>query len=365
VNPTILGFLKKEFIQALRDVRMRVLIFAAPIIQLTLFGYAISTEVRNIRLAIAHAPGDVIAQRIEQQCLASRWFVPVSTEGEPFTLVQSGRAEVALVAPPGGLTRAVYKGQGEIQVLIDATNMMRARSVEQYLMAVIRKVAEDTFPNRLQGPKLTMDLRLLYNPGLRTAFFLVPGVMVMLVCLLTIILTSMALAKEKEMGTFEALVAAPIRNSEILLGKTLPYIVLGLVVVAIVLFSAMLIFGLPIRGSLWKFILASLVFVCTTVSVGIMISTFARTQQQAMMGSFMFLFPGIMLSGMMFPVENMPKALISVAYLNPLKYYLTLLRNILLKGGDDWVFWSNLGALAVLAFIAMFLSFNRFRQTLN
>ncbi|MCK5219348.1 ABC transporter permease [bacterium] len=366
MNLTIKGFLRKEFSQTLRDPRMRVLIFVAPIVQLVIFGYAISTEVSNIRFDTYFSPGDTMAQRIEERCLASGWFVPAAGPGrDPYQRIQSGRAEAVLIAPPGGLTRAMQRNEGRLQLLVDTTNMIRARGIERYIQMVIQQVVSEASLGQEQKPMLNLDIRVLYNPGMKTAFFMVPGVMVMLVCILTIIMTSMSLAREKEIGTFETLVAAPVRNGEILLGKTLPFLILGMVLVLIILAASMLIFGLPLAGAFWKFILSSFIFVCTTVSIGILISTLARNQQQAMMGSFLFMFPGILLSGMMFPIENMPPTLIGIAYLNPLKYFLTLLRNIMLKGGDDRVFWINLGVLVLMAVIAMGISFKRFRQTLN
>jgi drug efflux transport system permease protein len=365
MNTTIKGFIQKEFIQVLRDKRMRAFLFVAPILQLLLFGYAITNEVRNIRLATAYQPGDVLAQQIEERCYASGWFLPVKGEDDPFTMVQSGKAEVVLVAPPGGLTKAVRSGGGELQVLLDATNMIRARGIEQYVQAVVLKVLAEEYPDQNLQPSLQVDMRILYNPEMKTSYYLVPGVMVMLLCILTIIMTSMSIVKEREAGTFETLVTAPIHNWEILLGKTVPFVVLALIQVTLILVAAVLIFGLPMHGPLWKFYLAAFVFICATVSVGTMISTIARTQQQAMMGSFMFMFPGILLSGLMFPLENMPKIIMGIAYINPLKYFLALLRNVLLKGGDDWVFWTNLSAMVILAVIAMAFSFNRFKQTLN
>lgn len=366
MNPTLLGFLRKEFIQTLRDPRMRILLFLAPVIQLILFGYALSNEVRDIRLAVAAPPGDAVASRLLVRAEASGWFIPERFAGDdPVAWIQSGRAEAVLVAPPGGFRRALVRGDLEVQLLLDMTNMIRGRSIERYLRGLMARVLQDMRPSGGETPRLAFNVRILYNPGMETALFLVPGVMVMLLCILTILLTSMAIVREKEMGTFETLVSAPVRNWEILLGKTLPFVILALVVGHLILLAAMLLFDLPMRGAYWKFFAAVLVFIGTTVSVGTLISTIARSQQQAMMGSFLFLFPAIMLSGLMFPVENMPPALIGVAYLNPLKYMLTLLRNIFLKGGDPWVFAWNLTALALLAVVAMAASFKRFRQTLN
>lgn len=366
INLTLRGFLRKEFIQNLRDPRMRVLIFLAPIIQLVLFGYAISTEVRNIKLAVACAPGDVLARRLLDRVGHSEWFVLEKTTGpDPVAWIQAGQADAVLVMPARGLAREMQRGGAKVQLLIDATNVVRAQAVERYLTQILQQVVTESLPGVPAPAGLALNIRMLYNPAMETSYFLVPGVMMMLMCLITILLTSMALVREREAGTFETLISAPLYNWEILAGKTLPFMLLGILEVHIILGSAMAIFGLPFRGTYWKFLLAGFVFVCTTISVGTLISTIAKRQQQAMLATFLFLFPAIMLSGMMFPLENMPEVLAIVAHINPLKYMLILLRNILLKGGDEWVFWSNLAVLAVIGAVAVGVSFNRFRQTLN
>jgi ABC-2 type transport system permease protein len=366
INLTLRGFFRKEMSQTLRDPRMRALVFIAPILQLLLFGYAISTEVRNIKLAVNLAPDDAQGREIIGRVWQADWFVPARTNGnDPFAWVQSGQADAVLVMPSQGLTRAIHRGQGQVQLLIDASNVVRAQAVERYLKMILLEVIRDTYPEAASSPGFSYDIRMLYNPAMETSYFLVPGVMMMLLCLVTILLTAMSLVRERETGTFETLISAPLKNWEILAGKTLPYMVLGMIIVHIILVAAILLFGLPFRGAYWKFLLAGFVFVCTTISIGTLISTVAKRQQQAMMATFLFLFPAIMLSGMMFPLENMPRVLSVVAYLNPLKYMLTLLRNILLKGGDEWVFWTNLGALLLIGVVAVGVSFNRFRQTMN
>lgn len=366
INLTLRGFLRKELSQNLRDPRMRVLLFAAPVLQLLLFGYAVSTEVRNIKLAVSMSPEDALGREIVQRAWQSGWFVPARTQGnDPFVWVQSGQADAVLVMPSQGISRAAARNQGQAQLLIDASNVVRAQAVERYLKMVLLEVIRDRYPSAGASAGFSYDIRMLYNPAMQTSYFLVPGVMMMLLCLVTILLTAMSLVREREAGTFETLISAPLQNWEILAGKTLPYMLLGVIEVHIILGAAMAIFGLPFRGGYWKFLLAGFMFVCTTISIGTLISTVAKRQQQAMMATFLFLFPAIMLSGMMFPLENMPQALSIVAYLNPLKYMLTLLRNILLKGGDDWVFWSNLAALFLIGVVAVGVSFNRFRQTMN
>lgn len=368
MNRTLAGFLKKEFKQILRDPRMRFIVFGVPVIQLTLFGFALSTEVRNIRLLAVFQPGDTLAQDFERRALASGWFVSASAGGDPAEAIQSGRADVAVVAPPEGLTRAAGRGDGHMQVLIDASNVVRARAAERYLRAVAAEVmtgeiAPVGLPLLAKG--IALDMRILYNPSMESAMFLVPGVMGMLVCVITVVLTGMSLTRERELGTFETLIAAPVRRWEIIAGKTLPYFVLGMIVAALALAVAHAVFGVPLRGPVWALALATLMFLAATVSGGMLISTFSRTQQQATLASLLVLFPAILLSGVMFPVDTMPLWLRAVAYVNPLTYYVGLMRNVLLKGGDTAYVLQQTGILAVLTVVLLALSYRRFKGTLE
>lgn len=366
MNRTLRAFISKELTQTLRDVRMRALLFGAPIIQMTIFGLALTTEIKNIKLAVFSQPGDAMFGRLTEGFYASGWFTRVSrAPGEdPFELIASGRADAALIAPAEGLKRSAGRGGGKMQLLVDASNATKARAVEAYSKNIISAAAAGEY-GAPAGPALKFDVRVLYNPAMESSMFLVPGVMGMLVCLITIILTAMSLTRERELGTFETIISAPLSNTEVLLGKTVPYILLGLADAALVVTAGYLIFGVPVRGPLWQLALASLAFVVTTVSVGTFISTVSKNQQQAMLGGFLFLFPAILMSGVMYPVENMPRVVIAAAYLDPLMYFVRMLRNIMLKGGDTYVFWTNLGALALMAVFSAGLAYRRFRQTLN
>ena len=364
MNVTLRGFMKKELVQTLRDPRMRIVMFAVPMIQLIVFGLALSNEVRNIRLVGMFAPSDVVGQRIIRNALASTWFVSGEVSGGAFETIRSGNAHAVLIPPPGGLTRSLERGDGHLQLLIDAGNAVRARSIEAYL----QRIVADTLAQEAGGappPALNFSLRVLFNPSMDTSLFLVPGVMVMILTLLTIIVTSMAIAREREMGTLEMLISAPIRKWELLLGKTLPYVLIAMADVPLILFAGWLLFGVPIRGSLIELFLVSGVFVCTAVAVGTLISTFARNQQQAMMGGFIFMMPAILLSGIMYPIETMPPAISWLSQLDPLRHFVTLLRNILLKGGDPLVVLRHVGALLGLAAVSIVVSARRFRSTLN
>ncbi|MBI5243087.1 MAG: ABC transporter permease [Elusimicrobia bacterium] len=355
---TTLAFIRKELAQAVRDKRMRVILFVLPVLQLTVFGLAISTEVRNIRLGADYAPGDFLARQTAERFYASGWFVPAQGAGwEPFERVRSGAADAMLIAPAGGLSRAAQRGRGSLQLLVDASNAFKARSVERYALAIL---------SRGSGPApISLDVRVLYNPAMESAVFMVPGVMAMVLCLVTIILTSMSMARERESGTLETILAAPVSEREILLGKTAPYLLLGMADALLIGAAAVIIFDVPMRGSWLVLFFAAFVFVCTTVSVGTLISTLAANQQQAMLGAFLFLFPAVMMSGLMFPVESMPLLIRAAAYLDPLKYFVALLRNVMLKGGDPRVVGMNLAALAAMAAFMVWLSARRFKRTLN
>lgn len=366
MNPTLRAFIKKELVQTLRDTRMRILMFGAPVLQLTIFGLALSTEIKNIKLAVFRAPSDTAAARLEGDFYSSGWFrrVEFDRDEDPLELIASGRADAALVIPAEGLARSAQRGNGRLQLLADASNATKARVMEAYARNIVASRAAKEYGGGA-APPLRLDVRVLYNPAMESSMFLVPGVMGMVICLVTIILTAMSLTREREMGTFETIVSAPLSDGEILLGKILPFILLGTVVFTLVTLAGWLIFSVPVRGPLWQLVLGAFVFIITTVSVGTSISTIAKSQQQAMLGGFMFLFPAILMSGVMFPVENMPKAVIAAAYLDPLMYFVRILRCVLLKGGDPHVFWTNLGALALMAAAAASLAYNRFKQTLN
>ncbi len=366
INPTLKGFIKKELLQALRDVRMRTMLFLMPVIQIIVFGLALSTEVKNIRLVVFSDPHDSLARDIESRALASGWFIPGRRPFEdPPQLIQSGYADAVAIAPRGGLGRSIERGEGRIQLLVDATNAIRARGIENYFNAILQNVVEDQRSDTEPLSIVHMEIKMLFNPSMRTPVYLVPGVMSLILGLLTVILTAMSMAREKEMGTFETLISAPVSKWEVLLGKTLPFVILAMIDVPLIVGATLGIFKIPFRGEVWELFIASFFFICTTVSVGTLISTFAKNQQQAMLGGFIFLFPAIQLSGVMAPLDNIPLFFKWISYLNPLRFFVTLLRNIMLKGGEPSVFWPNIGALALLCALSILLASRRFQKTLN
>lgn len=366
ISPTLLGFIKKELIQTLRDPRMKFFLFVTPIVQMTLFGVAISNEVKNIRLAAVFDSKDWVMRDLYERSINGKWFIPAkSTKTDPFKMIQEGDADAVLVAPPRGLTRGIGRGDAPIQLLIDATNVTQAQAVESYLTAITQQTIKDDLHIAPQEPPVQFDLRVLYNPALDTSIFMVPGVMCMLAVMTTMILCMTAITREKEVGTFEMLISAPIKPSEVIYGKTIPYVILGMCNFPLTLAVAVFIFGVPVRGSILLLTASAFFFVCTAVAMGTLISTICKNQQQANLGSFLFMFPAIMFSGLMFPIDNMPVAMKAIAFIDPLYHYLALLRNIMLKGGDiRFAAWHIL-ILAAIAVVSIVFSFRRFHTTLQ
>lgn len=360
MNQTLLGFIKKELTQSLRDPRLRMVLLAMPVVQLTLFGFAISTEIKNIKLGIQVDSKDTILRNIYDQSIASHWFVPaVGPETDPFEQIKSGQADVVLIPPPEGFTKALGRGDAKLQVLINATNVTKALSVDGYLQAIIQK-------NIGSGlPPILIEQRVLFNPDLNTASFMIPGIMCMVMLITTMVLANIAITREKEMGTFEMLISAPVSKTEIIYGKTIPYVILGMSNFPFILAVAVFIFQVPMRGSLWALLIAAFAFVCTAVALGALISTFCENQQQATLAGFLFIFPMIMFSGLMFPVENIPPAIRWLADINPLTHFMGLLRNIMLKGGGTEYIIYHVSILALMAVVTVIASLRRFHTHLR
>ena len=366
MNQTLRGFVKKELTQTLRDPRMRILLFVAPMIQLTLFGVAISNEVKNITQAAVFDSKDTVMRDVYERAIASRWFLPAkSGERDPYRLIESGRADAVLIPPPGGFTRALGRGDAKLQLLINATNVTKAQSVEGYLSTIISKTVQDDMKMIGPLPPIQINQRVLFNPDLETSVFMVPGTMCMLMIITTMVMANLAIVREKEMGTFEMLISSPVSRREVIVGKTIPYVILGMSNFPLILAVAVLLFHVPMRGSFIALFLAAFAFVCTAVALGTLISTYCENQQQATLAGFLFMFPMIMFSGLMFPIENMPLSIRWVSAVDPLSHFMGLLRNIMLKGGGFNYVATHIAILVVMAVVTVFASFRRFHTTLQ
>ncbi|MCB0377200.1 MAG: ABC transporter permease [Bdellovibrionales bacterium] len=357
------GFIRKEFRQSLRDPVMQRLIFLAPILQMLVFGFALDNQSKNIKMAVFSKPEDVVIGRFVDKALASGWFAEVDrTAKDPFQVIQSGRAEVALIVKDAKLGDATELSPVPVQILISAVNVLRAQAMESYVQAILSETLGLT---QLQRGLVSLETRILYNPRMETSYFLIPGLIGIIICLITVLLTSMAFAREREVGTMEMILSAPISKWEIILGKAIPSVILAGINSFMTCSVGAIVFGMPFVGSLALMSLVILAFIITTVAIGIAISTISETQQQAMMGSFLFLFPALLLSGLMFPVENMPAFMKIFAEINPITHFNYIMRNIILKGGDVEFIFIHTGIIVLIGAAATVVAFKNFKTTLN
>ncbi len=358
--------MKKEFIQTFRDRRMLMIIFVAPIIQLFIFGYAVTTEVDNVNLGLLNYDNGPQTRRIIEAFTGSGYFTLVGSLDSDDQLRESlynGRIDMALVIPPD-FEKSVSRGDPvSIQAVFDGSDSNSAQIAGSYTEQIIGSISRDLLLEKLvtqkataaqmgrnvylSPPQINPRVRVWYNPDLESANYMVPGVVALLLLVVTILLTGMAITREKEIGTLEQIMVSPIQRWQLILGKLLPFAILGFVDVLLIVTAARWHFGVPFRGSLLLLLGASGLFLFSTLGLGLFFSAFSSTQQQAMFITFMFLMPAILLSGFMFPIENMPVSVQYLTYLNPLRYFLVVIRGIFLKGNGVDVLWPQLASMAV------------------
>ena len=364
----ILGVARKEFIQLRRDRRTLPLVLLAPVVQLLLFGYAATQDVRNVRLALAdqsHTPLSREIGRAVAACGTFRVFAVADREQIQAAMLK-GEATVGLVITPE-FERQLLRRQGTgIELFADGSEPNTATVAAAYVQRILARIFTDQvgarYPALLPRPKVTLVPRVLYNPNLSSRNYMVPGVLTMVLLLMTTIMTSVAIVREYERGTIEQLVVTPIRPTELLAGKLIPYVIIGYIDMLLVTAVATTWFGVPIRGSvLLLFVLAG-PFLLATLGFGILTSTIARSQQQSMMLAFLFMLPNTLLAGFMFPIESMPVPAQYITYLIPGRYFMTIVRAIFLKGVGLEVLWPETLALLLLGGAIFTLAVIRYRS---
>lgn len=350
----ILGFLQKEVNQIFRDPNMIRLLLVVPLIQIALFGLALNNESKNIRIAFFYEPTNYDMRRFQEKTMASGFFEIVdSSSNSPFEIIRSGKAEVAVISSPS---------ETATQVLINAVNTTRATAIESYVQNIHRLTFNS---EKKRKDAQSFVSRVLYNPQSKTSFFIIPGLLGAMICMITVMVTAMSIVKEKEVGTFETIISAPVTKAEILIGKSTPMLIMGLFNLTSILLLGILLFELPFRGLLGPFLLVGSIYVVCTVSIGVLISALCKTQQQAMMASFLFIFPSMMLSGLMFPVENMPNWMIFLSEINPMTHFIYVMRNLILKGGSWEVILHRSSIIFLMAVFCSTWAYKSFNTRLN
>jgi len=368
--------LKKEFIQVFRDPRMWGVVFVAPLLQLIILGYAATIDVLDIPTAVLDRDRSAASRELTARFERSGYFrvvEHVDSDARAEELLDAGTVGVVLQMDPGFEADILSGRPAPLGVFLDGTDSMTASVVMSYSASVASRYARDVLAERLarlpgrreEAAPVTLETRAWFNENLESRNYFIPGVIGLIVSLVTLLLTSMAVVREKEIGTIEQIMVTPIRPFEFILGKTLPFALIGFVDVALVLVMGVLWFDVPLRGSVPLLFLCMALYVLTSLGVGLLISTISRTQQQALMSTFFFFMPAMLLSGFAFPIENMPDAVQALTYLNPLRYLFVILRGIFLKGVGMSVLWPQILALGAFGAVALALASLRFRKTIE
>ncbi|MEJ5240546.1 MAG: ABC transporter permease [Anaerolineales bacterium] len=371
----LLSIIRKEFLQIFRDLRTVVIILVIPILQLFLLGYAATNDVKNVPLAVLDRSRSPQSRELVEAFEAANYFriaYQVDSEAELQWLIERGKARAGLIIPPDYATR-LLQGEAQVAVILDGSDPTIGSTAFSTAQLIGQSQATKVLEARLASlgrsemlkPPLEVRPRVWYNPDLISAYFMIPGVIGMILYAITSILTATAIVRERERGTIEQLIVTPIRPWELVVGKILPYVLLAFFDTLEVLVIGHWWFGVPVRGSLTLLLALSGLLLLSGLGIGLLASTIANTQQEAMLSVWMTLLPGIFLSGFFFPLEAMPKVLQWISYLIPLRYYLVIIRAILLKGAGLEVLQQETLALALLGIFLMGAAALRFRKRLD
>jgi len=376
VKNRLLSIIRKEFIQIRRDPRTLMLILFIPVMQLFLLGYAATNDVRNIPLAVFDQDRGSGARRLLAAYEAADYFrlaYEVDSETELRELIDSGKARAGLIIPPDYTAQLQGDGTTSVAFVLDGSDPTVASTALAGAQLIGQSLATQVMVERLERRGLPITLtppfevrtRVWYNPDLVSAYFMIPGVIAMILFVLTSILTATAIVRERERGTIEQLIVTPVRPWELIVGKILPYVILAFTNTLEVLALGHFWFKMPVRGDLGLILGLSGLFLLTSLGIGLLASTIANTQQEAMLTVFMTFLPSIFLSGFFFPLEAMPKVLQWISYVLPLRYYLVIIRSLTLKDVGIQALQTNILALSIFGFVLMALAALRFRKRLD
>lgn len=367
----------KEFLHVIRDKRARFLLFGPPIIQTLVFGYAATLEITHVPIAIVDYDNSQVSRDLISRFQASRYFEVrqrLSDRRQIPDLIDRDEVTMALQIN-SGFARDLRKGEtAHLQVIVDASNSNTALVglgyVNQVAQAFARQYRLEALNRHSPGvaaslPEIVLERRPWYNPDMRSQWFFVPGVIGNLVLVIVVTLTAFAVVREREIGTLEQIMVTPIRRTEFILGKTIPFFLIGLLDTALISLAGTLWFRVPLTGSLLVLATGTVCFILCMLGVGLFISTVSGTQQQAMVTSFFFIMPAVIFSGFGSPISSMPEFLQHLTYLNPLRYYEVVLRSVYLKGVGFDVLWPQMAAMALIAVVMLTVSVLRFQKSLE
>jgi ABC-2 type transport system permease protein len=374
---TILHIIKKEFLQFKRDPRMFGIILIAPVVQLIFLGYAATLDV-NIVHTLVYDQDKTYESRKFIESFTSSGFFKIDYYADNYTQLtknlDKGGIILALVIPKEFSEKIQRRETSTVQAIFNGSDGNTASIAAGYVAKIVQGYAQDILINNmdklgrkiLPAGRIEPEIRVWYNPQLLTRYFMVPGIVGLLLSIITLILTSLAIVKEKEIGTLEQLIVTPIKSWQLIMGKLIPFVILGFISVVIALTAMRFIFNIPVRGSVTFLFASSFLYILSTLGLGLFVSTISKTQQQAMMiAIFGIMMPMVYLSGFSFPIENMPKIIQYISYLIPLRYFIAIIRGVILKGIGFSELWQETTVLLFMGIAILFLSSLRFRKKLE
>jgi ABC-2 type transport system permease protein len=367
----------KEFIQVVRDKRTRFVLIGPPIIQMLIFGYAATYEIRNVPTVVLDQDHSQESRELLSRFTSSPYFSvqhELTDARQVRELIDQGKTTIAIELDPG-FAQKLRKGEvAPVQVIVDATNSNTALIASGYVSQIVLGFAKQIQTDRMsriapqlveQLPTVQLEQRPWYNPEFKSRWFFVPGVIGSLTLLLVITLTAFAVVREREIGTLEQIMVTPIRPAEFILGKTLPFFLIGMFDVSLIGAVGTFWFQVPFRGHISVLLVGAVLFILCMLGVGLLISTISATQQQAMVTAFFFIMPAITFSGFGFPIATMPQWLQYMTYLSPLRYFLVVLRGTYLKGVGMAILWPQMAAMALLATCLLTVAILRFHKAVD
>ena len=369
----ILFLIQKEFIQVFRDRAMIFIIFVMPLVQILLLGSAVSTDIKHIKTIICDLDRTPSSRDLIQRFQQTQYFDLqfIETNQRAMTKhIDEGAATIAIIIPTRFEKDLIRNQTPTIQILVDGQDSNSSLIAMGYANRIIQAFSLEKLQNNLvKNPNILRQIHLVepetriwYNPNLEAKNFMIPGIIAILLTVITSLLTALGLVREKEIGTLEQLMVTPIKSYQLMIGKTVPFAILGMIEIAIAIGVAKLWYQIPIRGNLLLFFGFSFIFMFTTLGVGIFISTISKTQQQALFLAWFFLVFSILMSGFMFPIDNMPKIMQYLTYINPVRYFMTIVRELFLKGTGLNYLWQEGAIMTVFSIVIITFSAIRFQK---
>lgn len=364
-----IGFIKKEFYHIFRDKRSLFILFGMPIAQILLFGFAITNEINNVDIAVLDHSKDVTTQEIINKISASKYFsieTFIEREADIEAVFKKGKIKAVLNFEKDFGQHLITDGIATVQIITDATDPNTANTISNYTNAILQNYQQETNKNVKLAYQIVPQTRMVYNPELKGVFMFVPGVMTIILMLVSAMMTSISISREKELGTMEILLVSPLKPLQVIIGKVVPYIFLSIINATVIVVMSIFIFRVPVNGSLLLLALESILFIITSLSLGILISTASATQQTAMMISLMgLMLPTILLSGFIFPITSMPLPLQVISNIIPAKWFIIILKGIILKGVGISFLWKETLVLLGMTLFLIGLSAKKYKIRLE